>query len=79
MLCPKCGGDTGVVDTRPTANNTIRRRRTCIACGHRLTTFETIADSNPGSDAERMLRQAAKLRDIAKRIELILNPENPDG
>ncbi len=43
MLCPFCKtGDTSVVDSRPTEDGTvIRRRRTC-GCGERFTTFERV-------------------------------------
>ena len=42
MRCPKCGCDESrVVDSRPSeSNGAIRRRRECIACGHRFTTYE---------------------------------------
>ena len=42
MRCPKCGCDESrVVDSRPSENNdAIRRRRECIGCGHRFTTYE---------------------------------------
>ena len=44
MKCPFCSSDdTQVKDSRPTEDNTaIRRRRSCIACGMRFTTFERI-------------------------------------
>ncbi len=44
MKCPFCGGeDTRVIDSRPAEdNNSIRRRRTCDACGKRFTTYEKI-------------------------------------
>ena len=44
MKCPFCGSDeTQVKDSRPTEDNTaIRRRRACISCGMRFTTFERI-------------------------------------
>ena len=43
MICPcEKKGDTSVVDSRPTEDDTaIRRRRLCI-CGERFTTFERI-------------------------------------
>ena len=79
MLCPQCAGDTGVVDTRATDHNAIRRRRVCADCGYRLTTFEIVSEHNPSSDAaERMLRQAAKLRTVADRIEQILSRDKPE-
>ncbi len=42
MKCPSCGYyDTRVVDSRPTENEAIRRRRQCRKCGYRFTTYET--------------------------------------
>jgi len=43
MRCPFCGdGDTRVVDSRLAGEGTqVRRRRECVACGERFTTFET--------------------------------------
>lgn len=42
MRCPKCGcEESKVVDSRPSdSNDAIRRRRECIACGYRFTTYE---------------------------------------
>lgn len=42
MRCPKCGcEESKVVDSRPAENNgSIRRRRECIHCGFRFTTYE---------------------------------------
>lgn len=43
MKCPVCGSiDSKVVDSRPTENSTIRRRRECLSCKHRFTTYEII-------------------------------------
>ena len=44
MKCPFCGYfDTKVIDSRPTDDNSkIRRRRECIQCEKRFTTYETI-------------------------------------
>lgn len=46
MRCPKCGCDESkVVDSRPSENNdAIRRRRECIRCGCRFTTYERRED-----------------------------------
>lgn len=42
MRCPKCGcEESKVVDSRPSENaDAIRRRRECIKCGCRFTTYE---------------------------------------
>jgi transcriptional repressor NrdR len=44
MRCPYCGAaDTQVKDSRPTEDdNAIRRRRSCVECGGRFTTFERV-------------------------------------
>ncbi|MGX1097653.1 transcriptional regulator NrdR [Amorphus sp. MBR-141] len=44
MRCPYCGGDeTQVKDSRSTEDDTaIRRRRVCLTCGGRFTTFERV-------------------------------------
>jgi transcriptional regulator NrdR family protein len=46
MECPFCGeGDTGVIDSRPTKDKiSIRRRRQCLACAGRFTTYEATSD-----------------------------------
>ncbi|MBQ5406737.1 MAG: transcriptional repressor NrdR [Oscillospiraceae bacterium] len=44
MKCPFCGyTESKVIDSRPAEEGaTIRRRRECLACGKRFTTFEII-------------------------------------
>ena len=44
MRCPKCGcQDDKVIDSRSSREGaTIRRRRECIGCGHRFTTYEEV-------------------------------------
>lgn len=43
MKCPYCGyTESKVVDSRPAEDGSIRRRRECIACDRRFTTYETV-------------------------------------
>jgi transcriptional repressor NrdR len=46
VRCPWCGHeDDRVIDSRPAdRGSAIRRRRECLACGRRYTTFERIED-----------------------------------
>jgi len=46
VRCPSCGGlDDKVVDSRQTDDGSaIRRRRECLACGQRSTTFERLEE-----------------------------------
>lgn len=48
MRCPSCGHlESKVVDSRPSDDGgVIRRRRECLACGRRFTTYEH-AEENP--------------------------------
>ena len=42
MKCPYCGYfDSKVLDSRP-MDDKIRRRRECLVCGHRFTTYEEV-------------------------------------
>jgi transcriptional repressor NrdR len=44
MRCPKCGHqEDKVIDSRSARNGAvIRRRRMCLGCGHRFTTYEEV-------------------------------------
>ncbi len=44
MKCPYCAfAESKVIDSRPTEeNNSIRRRRECLKCGKRFTTYEKL-------------------------------------
>lgn len=44
MKCPECNcEESKVIDSRPTENK-VRRRRECIQCGYRFTTYEIIEE-----------------------------------
>ena len=77
MRCPKCGClDDKVLDSRTVRDGaSIRRRRQCLACGHRFTTFEEIIKEElrvikrDGSREEfsRQKLEAGLLRAVGKR------------
>ena len=47
MRCPHCGHeDSKVVNSRP-GEKSIRRRRECLNCGKRFTTYETVVEVFP--------------------------------
>jgi len=48
MRCPKCGSrDDKVIDSRQSRDSSsIRRRRECLRCGYRFTTYEEIERSD---------------------------------
>ena len=46
MHCPFCNHDeTKVIDSRGSEDFVIRRRRKCLACGRRFTTYEKLEES----------------------------------
>lgn len=49
MKCPSCGGmDSKVIDSRPGKDGKeIRRRRECLSCSNRFTTYERIEEFLP--------------------------------
>lgn len=49
MKCPSCSSENiKVIDSRPVPeNNSIRRRRECLACKFRFTTYEVIEAFHP--------------------------------
>ena len=49
MICPVCSTDGDrVIDSRPTPDGkAIRRRRECLACGNRFTTYEQVETPGP--------------------------------
>lgn len=86
MRCPDCGcEESKVIDSRPTENK-VRRRRECIKCGSRFTTYEIIEEvplmvikkdhSIEPFDREKLverLRRATVKRPISlERIESIV-------
>lgn len=47
MRCPSCSfAESKVVDSRPSEDgSSIRRRRECLSCGRRFTTYERLGDN----------------------------------
>lgn len=67
MKCPFCGIDTDkVIDSRSVKNGqSIRRRRECLSCNNRFTTYEYIENVSINiikSDGKREPFERAKLR-----------------
>lgn len=42
MNCPKCKTDTKIINSRPSVNDSIRRRHVCPNCNYRFSTKEII-------------------------------------
>ena len=59
--CPRCEGSAEVIDSRRTGNS-VRRRRSCLSCGHRWSTVEV------GLDWLRGLEKLAATKRIEERL-----------
>ena len=78
MRCPKCGSlDTQVKDSRPTEDSAaIRRRRVCLACQFRFTTFERV-QLRELTVIKRNGRRVPFDRDkLARSVEIALRKRN---
>lgn len=65
--CPNCGEyNVKVIDCRETEDGTFRRRRECLDCGHRFTTFEVNKEIFKGrQNIDSLLEQLdAKLEEV---------------
>jgi len=63
MQCPKCGhADDKVLDSRSARDGSaIRRRRSCLACGQRFTTYEEIV-----KDALRVIKRDGRREEVSR-------------
>jgi transcriptional repressor NrdR len=80
MRCPNCSSlDTQVKDSRPSEDSAaIRRRRLCLACGLRFTTFERV-QLRELSVIKRNGRRVPFDRDkLARSVEIALRKRNVD-
>ena len=88
MRCPKCESlDTQVKDSRPTEDSAaIRRRRVCLSCNFRFTTFErvqlrelTVIKRNGRRAAVRPRQARALGRDRAAQAQRRAGADRADG
>ena len=80
MRCPSCGSlDTQVKDSRPTEDSSvIRRRRVCLSCNFRFTTFERV-QLRELIVIKRNGRRVPFDRDkLARSVEIALRKRNVD-
>lgn len=64
MRCPKCSHlDDKVIDSRSIRNgDVIRRRRVCLQCGHRFTTYEEVIKASL-----RIIKRDGRHEDLDRR------------
>jgi transcriptional repressor NrdR len=79
MRCPSCSSlDTQVKDSRPTEDSAAIRRRLCLACNFRFTTFERV-QLRELAVMKRNGRRVPFDRDkLARSVEISLRKRNVD-
>jgi len=89
MKCPKCNAESKVMDSRDrTTPPAIRRRRECLLCGHRWTTYEIKSDlvdllwntmRKFKQVSQEKMRENLTLADILSLLDLIQTMEGTEG
>jgi transcriptional regulator NrdR family protein len=77
ILCPACGSETSVKETR-SHSNCIRRRRICddTRCNHKVWTIEAVAEGVPKDDVVVIDKQ--DLRAAIHDLQVVLGDVAPD-
>src|SRR6266851_3107297 len=78
MRCPNCASlDTQVKDSRPTEDSSvIRRRRVCLSCNFRFTTFERVQLRKRPVEPERIDQVVSKIvRELESQGESEISSE----
>ncbi|HEX2554193.1 MAG TPA: hypothetical protein VHL98_10855 [Microvirga sp.] len=76
MICPRCGSDTRVIETREVEGKPVIRRRRRCAEGHRFDTYESrekpthLVERPPGYQAALMRKRRAQDRERDQRDRL---------
>ena len=64
MVCPKCKTKTQVIDSRNRGKQVIYRRRVCLNCGHKFSTWESPIPIDPRK------AEAAKVSKAARTVKI---------
>jgi len=69
MKCPFCSHTKSKVTDKRTSNEEIRRRRECLKCKKRFTTYERIAESDVYVIKKNNTRQKFEIQKIIRGLE----------
>lgn len=78
MLCERCANESKVIDSRETLDRGVRRRRECLGCRFRWTTYERVASSanRPiGLSNARVAKAIAACESMLKHLNALLEEE----
>lgn len=71
--CPQCGGATKVKDSRAVRGPSyVRRRRRCLNCGFRFTTYERWAESDEAANLLLKQRLTAAHRRFSDELRSLV-------
>lgn len=73
MKCPICGSESKVINTRThRKDNSIYRRRECLKCGKKFTSYEVCELDNLISEAKKRAKKDA-YEEIRKYLDMKSN------
>lgn len=80
MKCVFCGSsDSKVVDSRYLKDTAIRRRRECVKCGKRFTTYETVENSPMVVTNVLNEREPFKIEKLIESLKFATYCQSVDG
>ena len=69
MKCPKCEGKLMIIDTRNAPFNETRRRRECMKCGYRFSTYEMTDVARAKMETQRVAEIKSELTKKIQQLE----------
>lgn len=79
LTCPVCDGESQVKDSRPASilgGTSIRRRRVCLTCQYRWTTFEIVLQPKLWRKLDSVRAAAEEIKHAADKLLDVLKEEN---
>jgi len=71
VSCPNCGSHRSTVEDGRESSGAFRRRRTCVSCKERYTTYEVVGGTIPSDLYER-------LENLSKTLKAYLTDMKPE-
>lgn len=78
MRCTTCGGESQVFDSRDSAPS-VRRRRKCMSCGRRWTTYESEGSLQPAKLRAAMATLERLQEEFARELTTIATRKARQG
>lgn len=75
MTCKNCHGESKVLDSRPCGDGSVRRRRQCLSCDARFTTYERHAFVED-EDRAKLADLIGQMKSAVRQVDRFLQEPN---